>query len=171
MKRIIMVLALTTGVLGLIMGPAQATNPGIAPVRVSIPVPTIPPAVSPAVVPPISGCGLLASWFPDVENGLTWSNNYVAFRTPMMRAGTCRHVYVQNRGVTNTTSACQYMRVDTHNEDGSRRVRGPWVRVPNYMQVVDLRYPIDANRLFLVLTHSCTHRDSVHWTGHADYAV
>jgi hypothetical protein len=118
----------------------------------------------------INGCGDLGTWPPTAGNGLYWSRNYLAFRTPMVRAGTCRHVYVKSLGVANTTSGCSYIRVDTHNDDGSRRVTGPWVRF-NTNQIKDMRYPIDANRLFLVLAYSCDHRDGSHWTGFTVYAI
>ena len=157
MKRIITVLALAAGILGLIaVGPTQATSPGIAPVAAPAPIAPVRAGIPvPAAVPPISGCVFTADYDLAFDNGLAWStSDQEAFHTPMFRAGSCRHVMVLSYGVYNAPP-CFYARVKTYNEDGTTRVRGPWVRFPSVGSIRDLRPTIDPRRLFRVYAYAC----------------
>lgn len=157
MKRIITVLALTAGILGLIaVGPTQATNPGIAPVAVPAPIAPVQAEIPvPVALPPVEGCVETARYPLAFDNGLAWStSDQEAFHTPMFRAGSCRHVMVLSFGVFNGPP-CFFAMVKTYNENGTLRVRGPWIRFSSVGTIRDLRPTIDSGRLHRVYAYAC----------------
>lgn len=114
----------------------------------------IAPAAAQAI-PPVNGCAESA-YFPSAPgNGLAWSySDYTAFHTPMMRAGACRHVWVQFFGVY-TAPACMYARVLTYNNDRTVRVRGPWMEFRGIGDLGDLRPTIDNMRYYRIYAYGC----------------
>lgn len=157
MKRIITVLALAAGILGLIaVGPTQATNSGITPVSVPAPIAPVQAGIPvPGLVPPISGCVFTQDYDLMYDNGLAWSeSDDTAFHTPMFRAGDCRHVMIQSYGVF-AAPPCFYARVKTYNDDKSLRLKGSWVRFQGVGAIHDLRSSIDVRRLYRVYAYAC----------------
>jgi hypothetical protein len=150
MKRIITVIVAAAALLGLVAAPASATS------RAAV---------------PVNGCVWTASYPLTHDNGLAWSNSdNEAFHTPMFRAGACRHVMVQSFGVYNGPP-CFYGMVKTYNENGSLRVRGPWIRFDAVGNWRDLRPTIDVGRLHRVYVHACgAYRDIHHPPSMAIYS-
>lgn len=183
MKRVLTIVIAAAVLFGLAAAPVSAAAPlvfeGRSASLANVPRPdglaaaihsggTIAPVKAPAVFT-VGGCALTMGFPPNPGNGLWWSNNYGSWRTPMLGAGSCNSIYIHTLGVTNTTSGCVWLRVDTHNDDGSRRVRGPWIQA-NYNQYKLMRHPVDTGRLFIALAYSCSHRDSTHVPGLNVYA-
>lgn len=130
---------------------------------------------------PVNGCDFTAYYSarPD-GNDLFYSPSVQAsgaFYTAMRRAGTCRHVMVENFGVWDGGGpapliTCMQGHVRTYNEDGSLRVRGSWVEFNNIFEIHDLRNTIDPRRWYRVFVRACNpdRRTSDHQVGIQIYA-
>lgn len=131
MKRIITVLCIATGLIGLAAAPASA-------------------------VPP-SDCSFSAQYQSTLYNGLSWSTSDMeAFHTPMLRAGACGKVYIESLGVYNAP-ACQYVRLVTYHEDRTRNWVGPWYRFDRIGQLINVRGDgrISNNRQYRIYAYGC----------------
>lgn len=131
MKRIIMVLALAAGMLGLVAVPASATPP--------------------------TDCAF--SHYHSAltyYNGLTWSAPQRAHHTPFYRAGACGKVYVEFLGVYNAP-ACAYFRLVTYNEDHSQNYVGAWYQFTYVGQLRNIRGSgyINNGRKYRIYTYGC----------------
>lgn len=134
MKRIITILALAAGLVGLVAVPASAAR-----------------ATRP------SDCSFSAMHSSlTYPNGLGWSTNRQAHITPLRRSGACGKVYIEFMGVYNAPT-CAYFQLVTLNEDRTWNWVGPWYFVNTLGQLVNLRGNgrISNNRLYHIYTYGC----------------
>lgn len=132
MKRIIMVLALAAGMLGLVAVPASA-------------------------VPPTDCAFSHYHSGLTYYNGLAWSSSdMTAWHTPMYRAGACGKVYIEFLGVYNAP-ACAYFKLVTYNEDNTRNYVGSWYLFQGVGDLGNIRGSghISNARKYRVYTYGC----------------